>query len=68
MDPSRLTGLGKKGSALDLSVLSTIESHMRSGIPAFNSTEEEVVEDAGAKATTPDAIMAKAAREREFMS
>mmetsp|Transcript_20359 Transcript_20359/g.30227 ORF Transcript_20359/g.30227 Transcript_20359/m.30227 type:complete len:105 (-) Transcript_20359:35-349(-) len=58
MEPSNFAGLGNQGRASDLWVLSTIESHMRSGLPSCNFVAAFVLEAAGAKAAAPEAITA----------
>lgn len=65
MDPSRFLGRGRNGRALDLSVLSTISSHIRSGM-TLSAVEDSPVE-AGAKAMAELAIIATTAAAKEFM-
>mmetsp|Transcript_58785 Transcript_58785/g.119681 ORF Transcript_58785/g.119681 Transcript_58785/m.119681 type:complete len:84 (+) Transcript_58785:843-1094(+) len=66
MDPSRFAGRGKKGSAADRSVLSTIESHIRSGISALKA-EVLWLEELGANAMAEEAMSAETATVKDFM-
>ena len=66
MDPSRLVGRGKKGNAADRSVGSTILSHIRSGISAFNADVLWLVE-LGANAMADEAMSAETATVKDFM-
>jgi len=66
MDPSRLIGRGRNGTAFDLSVGSTMESHLRSGM-ALKELPGHCVALLDTKAAAEPAKRDATAREKDFI-
>ena len=66
MDPSRAAGRGKNGRAADRSVGSTILSHIRSGMSAFNAVVLWL-DELGANAMADEAMSAERATVKDCM-